>query len=52
MIIAKQIVPDQIAACLRHGITRAQLVDWAENALMEGESQPGTGNIDRTPGSV
>ena len=37
MIITKQTVADQIAAYLRHGITLAQLVDWAENALMEGE---------------
>ena len=37
MIITKQTVADQIAAYLRHGITQAQLVDWAENALMEGE---------------
>ncbi|MBI3374789.1 MAG: hypothetical protein HY017_23955 [Betaproteobacteria bacterium] len=37
MIITKQIVADKIAAYLRHRITLAQLVDWAENALMEGE---------------
>jgi len=37
MIITKQTVADQIAAYLHHGITLAQLVDWAENALMEGE---------------
>ena len=37
MIITKQTVADQIAAYLRHGISQAQLVDWAENALMEGE---------------
>ena len=37
MIMTKQTVADQIAAYLRHGITQAQLVDWAENALMEGE---------------
>ena len=37
MSITKQTVADQIAAYLRHGITQAQLVDWAENALMEGE---------------
>ena len=37
MIITKQTVADQIAAYLRHGITQAQLVDWSENALMEGE---------------
>ena len=37
MIITKQTVADQIGGYLRHGITLAQLVDWAENALMEGE---------------
>lgn len=37
MMITKQTVADQIAAYLRHGITQAQLVDWAENTLMEGE---------------
>ena len=35
--ITKQTVADKIAAYLRHDITQAQLVDWAENALMEGE---------------
>ncbi|MBI2295292.1 MAG: hypothetical protein HYU76_04475 [Betaproteobacteria bacterium] len=37
MIITKQTVADKIAAYLHHRITLAQLVDWAENALMEGE---------------
>ena len=37
MIITKQTVADRIAAYLHHDITLAQLVDWAENALMEGE---------------
>ena len=37
MIITKQTVADRIAAYLHHRITLAQLVDWAENALMEGE---------------
>ena len=37
MIITKKTVADRIAAYLHHGITLAQLVDWAENALMEGE---------------
>ena len=35
-MITKQTVADQIAAYLRHGITQAKLVDWAENAMMEG----------------
>ena len=37
MIITKQIVADNFAAYLHHRITLAQLVDWAENALMEGQ---------------
>ena len=37
MTITKQTVADKIAAYLHHDITQAQLVDWAENALMEGE---------------
>ena len=37
MTITKQAVADRIAAYLHHRITLAQLVDWAENALMEGE---------------
>ncbi len=37
MSITKQTVADKIAAYLHHGITREQLVDWAEDALMEGE---------------
>ncbi len=37
MQITKQTVASQIAAYLRHEITRPQLVDWAENAMMEGE---------------
>ena len=37
MIITKQTVADRLAAYLHHRITLAQLVDWAENALMEGE---------------
>jgi hypothetical protein len=37
MTITKQTVADQIAAYLHHEITLAQLVDWSENVLMEGE---------------
>jgi hypothetical protein len=37
MSITKQTVAQQFAAYLRHDLTLAQLVDWAENALMEGE---------------
>ena len=37
MIITKKTVADQIAAYLQHRLTLAQLVDWSERALMEGE---------------
>jgi hypothetical protein len=37
MMITKQTVAKQIAAYLHHEISLAQLVDWAENALTEGE---------------
>lgn len=37
MVITKKVVADQIAAYLQHRTTIEQLVDWAENALMDGE---------------
>ena len=37
MTITRQPVAGKIADYLHHRITQAQLVDWAENALMEGE---------------
>ena len=37
MTISKQTVTGKIAAYLRHEISIAQLVSWAEDALMEGE---------------
>ncbi len=37
MRITKQAVADKIGAYLHHEVTLAQLVDWAEKALMEGE---------------
>jgi cobyrinic acid a,c-diamide synthase len=36
-MITKQAVAERIAAYLHHAMTLEQLVDWAENALMEGE---------------
>jgi len=41
MTITKQTVADRIAAYLHHEITVAQLVDWAENAMMDGELAEG-----------
>ena len=37
MTITKQTVAEKIAVYLRHEITVAQLVDWAECALLDGE---------------
>jgi hypothetical protein len=37
MTITKQHVAGQIGAYLRHEITLAGLVEWSENALMEGD---------------
>ena len=36
MEITKQTVADKIAAYLRHDISLAELVDWAEEAMREG----------------
>ena len=37
MTITKRTVADQMAAYLHHEITLAELVDWAERAMMDGE---------------
>lgn len=37
MMITKQTVADKIAAYLHHEITLAQLVDWSEQAILNGE---------------
>ena len=37
MVITKQTVAAKIAAYLRHDISLAELVNWAEEAMMEGE---------------
>jgi hypothetical protein len=37
MAITKQTVADKLAAYLRHDISLAELVNWAEDAMMEGE---------------
>lgn len=37
MTITKQMVADKLAAYLHHQVTLAQLVDWAENAMLDGE---------------
>jgi hypothetical protein len=40
MTITKQTVANQLAAYLHHEITLAQLVDWAENSLLDGTFAP------------
>jgi len=35
MIVTKQDVAERIAAHLQHRVTLPQLVDWAENAIMD-----------------
>jgi hypothetical protein len=37
MLITKQTVAERIGAYLHHDMTLAQLVDWAENTIMESE---------------
>ena len=37
MMITKQTAAAKIAAYLHHELTLAELVDWSENALMDGE---------------
>jgi hypothetical protein len=37
MTITKQTVVGKIAAYLRHDVSLAELVSWAEDALMEGD---------------
>jgi len=48
MVITKQTVADKIAAYLHHDITLAQLVDWAENAIMDAEFDPQDIDVLRT----
>jgi hypothetical protein len=37
VVVTKQTVAERIAAYLRHTISLAELVDWAEQALMDAE---------------
>jgi len=37
MLITKEVIRDQLLAYLNQRITLEQLVDWAENALCDGE---------------
>ena len=46
--ITKQTVSEKIATYLQHAITLNQLVDWAENVMMEGEFDEHDVNVLRT----
>ncbi len=37
MVISRQTVADKIAAYLRHEISLAEVVDWSERAMVDGE---------------
>jgi hypothetical protein len=45
MTITKQIVAEKMAAYLHHELTLAQLVDWAEQAMMDGEFEQGSERV-------
>ena len=37
MVVTRETVAEKLAAYFHHGITLAELVDWAEMVMMEGE---------------
>jgi hypothetical protein len=43
MSITKQAAAEKLIAYLRHKISLDELVDWAENALLDGELEPTAG---------
>ena len=45
MTITKKTVADKIAAYLHHELTLAELVDWSENVLMDGDLADGDAGI-------
>lgn len=42
MVITPQIIADQLAAYLHHNITLAQLVDWAEQQMLDSDFESST----------
>jgi len=42
MVITRKMVAERLSAYLHHQITPAELVDWAEAAVMEGSSMSRT----------
>ena len=45
MQISKQTVAEKLAAYLHHELTLAQLADWAESALMDGDVEDGDAEV-------
>ena len=45
MVITTKTVADKVAAYLHHEISLTELVDWAENALMDGEIEERNASI-------
>jgi hypothetical protein len=43
-MITKQSIAMRLLAYMKHEISLSQLVDWAENAIMEGGFEPGSEN--------
>jgi len=41
-MISKQTVAIQLVKYLNHQLSLAQLVDWSENTIMEGDIEPGS----------
>ena len=48
MIVTKQYIAKQLLAYMAHQLSLAQLVSWAENAIMEGGFEPGSESEIRT----
>lgn len=40
MIITREVVAQKLFAYLQHELTLAELVDWAENAMMDADFDP------------
>lgn len=45
MLLTRQIVAEKLAAYLRHETPLTELVDWAENAVMDGEFAPAEASL-------
>ena len=45
MRVTRQITADKIADYLHGKLSQAQLVDWAENAIMNGEFEEGSESV-------